>query len=133
MKYLLAIVTVVLAFSSLAQAKNAAAGKATQKSRTPASASFKVHACEGDALARADKLLRLYWMGESNAEVPNLSIDDTVKKVAPITSPDGKRKYDVLEVNGYVYKGSFRMRMIYALLGNECVVMGEEILDLSSL
>ena len=40
---------------------------------------------------------------------------------------------DVLEIGGSIYKGSYRMRLIYAQLPGECVPMGQEILELATL
>lgn len=40
----------------------------------------------------------------------------------------------VLEVPGFVYKANYRVRLLYASVqGDGCVLMGQEILDLSGL
>jgi pentose-5-phosphate-3-epimerase len=61
------------------------------------------------------------------------SVDDSASKIGTVAAIHGKRRYDVLEVWGNVYKGSYRMRFIYALVGPDCVLMGEEILEDASL
>jgi len=101
--------------------------------RPLASAQFKVHPCEADAVARADKLLRLHFSDDSNAtNIENLSIEPTVIKKAPVKPARGKGKFDVLEVTGYIYKGEYRMRFIYAQIKEECVLMGQEIFEIAN-
>jgi hypothetical protein len=39
----------------------------------------------------------------------------------------------VLEVWGHIYKGRYRMRLIYHPLAGECVLMGQEILEYADL
>ncbi len=51
--------------------------------------------------------------------------------VAPIKAPVGKGKFDVLEVTGYIYKAEYRMHFIYAQIPDSCVLMGQEIIELS--
>lgn len=97
--------------------------------RTPAS---KAHPCEADAKAKADKLLRLHHMDDSNAQnIPNFYIDDKVSKVAPLKRPGIKKPFDVLEVYGGIYKAEYRMRFIYAQIPDTCALMGQELLELS--
>jgi hypothetical protein len=64
-----------------------------------------------------------------------IEIDKSVKKLAPIRNPANKKQLlDVFEVWGYIYKGQYRMRFIYArLLPGECVLMGQEILEYAGL
>jgi len=56
-----------------------------------------------------------------------------------IAAPDKKLRYTVLETTALVGKmGEYRMRFIFAILGHtnpkqDCILMGEEILDMSSL
>ena len=46
----------------------------------------------------------------------------------------GKLLFDVLEVAGHIYMGTYRMRLIYARdLPDQCVLMGQEILELAKL
>jgi hypothetical protein len=44
-----------------------------------------------------------------------------------------KQLLDVLQVWGYIYKGQYRMRFIYARLPGECLLMGQEILEYADL
>lgn len=123
----------VLGLALLAPAFAQAAAKAEAPKRPLASADFKVHACEKDAIGRADHLLRLHLSGDSNAtDINDLSIEEKVTKKAPIKAPYGKGKFDVLEVNGNVYKGNYRMRFIYAQIKEECVLMGQELLEIAN-
>ena len=39
--------------------------------------------------------------------------------------------FDVLEIEGYIYKGIYRMRFIYAQSPGSCTPMGQEIIELS--
>jgi hypothetical protein len=111
----------------------AQAAKTEAPKRPLASAEFKVHPCEQDAIAKAGKLIRLHFMDDSNSnDIENLSIDEKVEKKAAIKSPVGKGKFDVLEVNANIYKASYRMRFIYAQIKESFVLMGQEILELSN-
>jgi hypothetical protein len=86
-----------------------------EKKSTPASATFKVHPCEADAIAKADKLLRLHHADDSNAKgIPDLSVADKVTKLAPIKELIGQEKFDALQVNGVTYGSLYCMRFIYA-------------------
>ena len=94
------------------------------------SATGAAHAgCAGDALVRAEPLLKLHFA--RGGEVPDFAISDVVKSLPPIRAPVGKGKFDVLEVRGYIYKSEYRMRFIYAQIPNDCVLMGQEIIELS--
>jgi len=101
---------------------------------TPAAAA--PHQCAVDAIAHAKELLRLHFLfgkpdsisKKTFSELPNWSIDDKVKQLSSIRALKGKGKLDVLEVYGYIYKASYRMRFIYAQ-GEGCTLMGQEILE----
>ena len=58
-----------------------------------------------------------------------------MKSLAPIRNPANRtQRFDVLELWGHVYKGRFRIRLIYAQgPGSECVLMGQEILEYADL
>lgn len=96
------------------------------------------HACASQVRKHAIKLFALHnQLDEATAES---SIDDEVIERSAVRSPDGKRKFAVLETTGFLGKmGIYRMRFIFAVLGksgkprNDCILMGQEILDLSSL
>lgn len=93
--------------------------------------------CASLVKAPAIKLFALHYE-LSDADAAN-SISDEVTELAPIRSPDGKRKYSVLQTDAYIGKmGYYRIRMIFAVLGKnspkeDCILMGQEILDMSSL
>lgn len=108
---------------------NALANTTSSKHRSPASTKYKVHRCEATALASANLLLPFYLASEAGVkyEYGDVLLKGTIK------SPNGKMKYDVLEVFGFVYKAEYRMRFIFANIGEDCLLMGQEILDMSSL
>jgi hypothetical protein len=58
-----------------------------------------------------------------------IAVEKTVRRLAPLKNPAGKHPYDVLEVWGTIYKGKYRMRFIYYQLPDECVLVGQEILE----
>jgi hypothetical protein len=91
------------------------------------------HACSSDAIARAKELLVFYRHPDDTGFAGQWSIDESSSKIGTVPAIHGKRRYDVLQVWGYVYKGRYRMRFIYALLGGKCVLMGEEIFEDSAL
>lgn len=85
--------------------------------------------CEGDAIAQAQKLLAFHSDGDDRAEVSK-----HVKALPSIINPTNrKQRFLVLEVMGFVYKGEYRMRFLYYPVGGDCVLMGQEVLELSSL
>jgi hypothetical protein len=103
----------------------------------------KGHPCEADAKARAAALLKLHFESDGVTLAPepgapkdgqdgsmmNWDLDATAKVLAPIQALVGKGKFDVLEVNGSIYKATYRMRFIYAQIPDSCVLMGQEILE----
>ena len=88
-----------------------------------------MHPCSADAVAQAKKLLVFYLHLDDGSTNMQWSVDDTARKIGEVSAIRGKRRLDVLEVWGNVYKGSYRMRFIYALVGGECTLMGEEIFE----
>jgi len=87
------------------------------------------HHCSNAAVEQAKKLLAFHFGPDNRIE-----IDRSVKVLTPIHNPANKEQLlDVLEVWGYIYKGLYRMRFIYARLPGECVLMGQEILEYASL
>jgi hypothetical protein len=87
------------------------------------------HHCSSAATEQAKKLLAFHFGPDNRIE-----IDKSVKELAPIHNPaNWKQLFDVLEVWGYIYKGQYRMRFIYARLPGECILMGQEILEYAGL
>jgi len=83
------------------------------------------HHCSSAATEQARKLLAFHFGSDHRIE-----IDKFVKKLAPIHNPsNNKQLLDVLEVWGYIYKGQYRMRFIYAQLPGECILIGQEIME----
>lgn len=87
-------------------------------------------ACRGDAVAQARKLLAFHSGGDDRAEVD----ESSVKALPGLRNPaNPKQRFLVLEVMGFIYKGNYRMRLIYYPSANDCVLMGQEILELANL
>ena len=64
------------------------------------------------ATEQAKKLLAFHFGPDNRME-----IGKSVTKLAPIRNPANKKQLlDVLEVWGYIYKGQYRMRFLYARL-----------------
>lgn len=84
-----------------------------------------VHPCQASAIKQAKNLL-IFHIGFEDERI-YISEDVTLRK--PIKNPVGEDYYDVLEVIGYLYKGQYRMRFIYAKNMQECLLMGQELLE----
>jgi hypothetical protein len=84
--------------------------------------------CSSSATEQATKLLAFHFGSDDRIE-----IDKSVKELAPLHNPRNKKQsFNVLEVWGYIYKGQYRMRFIYAQQRGECILMGQEILEYAS-
>ena len=100
---------------------------AMAEAQSPAAA--PPHRCSTAAIEQAQKLLTFHFGPDGRIE-----IDKSVTVLAPIRNPANRvQRFDVLEVWGHIYKGDYRMRLIYARLPNECVLMGQEVLEHASL
>jgi hypothetical protein len=88
------------------------------------------HACAGDALKRAEALLKFH-VQDSGAEAHRIEIAKDAKLLKPIRTPASKGKFDVLEVYGFIYKAEYRMHFIYAQIPVTCALMGQEIVEMS--
>lgn len=85
------------------------------------------HPCAGDATKQALKLLKFHTDSDDRGTVDERG----VKQIGSVKAARGKGRFDVLEVPGSVYKASYRMRMIYAQIPGSCVLMGQEVFELS--
>ncbi len=86
-------------------------------------------ACEKQSVEQARKLLNFHVGGDDRIE-----IDPNVKTLPSIKNPAAPaQKFDVHEVWGSIYKGSYRMRLIYYRTGTDCLLMGQEVLELARL
>ena len=100
----------------------------------------KDHGCAARARNLALELMRLHYNSDNIAtqskdpaiEMQNASIEKSVKTLKPIKTPAGNGVFDVLEVIGDIYKTSYRMRFIFVQDKGACLLMGQEILDLSN-
>ena len=60
--------------------------------------------------------------------------ESSVRQLPSIVNPANKKqRFLVLETWGHIYKGNYRMRLIYYPMQKECVLMGQEILELANL
>ena len=99
------------------------------------------HACNEDAKSHAIALLKFHFNSDiiqpdgttkgEPVQPENSSVDDTAKVLAPVKALVGKSKFDVLEINGYIYKATYRMRFIYAVNSKSCILMGQEVFEVS--
>jgi hypothetical protein len=81
--------------------------------------------CSSNAVAQAKKLLDFHVGGDDR-----ITIDPNVKELPPLRNPANPRqKFQVLEVQGAIYKAQYRMRLIYFRSGAECILMGQEVLE----
>ncbi len=87
------------------------------------------HPCDGDVAVRAAKLLRLHY-DDSGNEL-QFSLDDVPQELASIKALQGKGRFDVLEINAHVNKATYRMHFIYAQIADSCLLMGQEIIEVS--
>ena len=116
------------AAAAIALAAATVSGQASAPASPKASAQGP-HRCAASATEQARKLLAFHLGSDSRIE-----IEPAVKQLPAIRNPANRRQqFDVLEIWGTVYKAQYRMRLIYARLPNECVLMGQEILENSSL
>jgi len=79
----------------------------------------QVHRCAPDATAQAKKRLAFHFGPDKR-----IAIGKDVKIPKPLKNPAGRGEFDVLEVLGYIYKGTYRMRFIYGRIFGECVLVG---------
>jgi hypothetical protein len=85
--------------------------------------------CAADAVVQAKKLLTFHRGPDDRIQV-----DPEVKELAPLRNPANKKQqFQVLEVWGSIYKGNYRMRLIYYPMDKSCLLMGQEILELATL
>ncbi len=89
------------------------------------------HPCAEDAKARAQNLLQFHFTDGEMSQVENIGVDDQVKVLAPVKAARGDGKFDVIEVIGHIYKADYRIHLLYAQIPDSCVLMGQEILELS--
>jgi hypothetical protein len=82
--------------------------------------------CAAGAIDRAKQLLTFHAGADDR-----MTIDKTAKKLPSIRNPESpNQRFEVLEVWGYIYKGKYRMRLIYYNSpATRCLLMGEEILE----
>lgn len=93
-----------------------------------AGAGAAVHPCAGHAIKQAKALLVFHSGAEADT-----SVDDDVQVRPPLRNPVNRRQFfDVLRVQGHVYRADYQMTLIYARVPGQCVLMGQEVLERSS-
>jgi hypothetical protein len=89
----------------------------------------KNHHCNENAIAQAKSLLQFH-AGKDDRMV----IESKALVLKPIKNPaNPKQMLDVLEVWGNIYKGRYRIHLIYAQTKDDCVLMGQEVLEYARL
>lgn len=84
--------------------------------------------CNKEATEQAKKLLAFHFGSDERIE-----IDPKIKELTPIRNPvNKKQQFAVLELWGYIYKGRYRMHLIYYRLPDSCLLMGQEVLEYAS-
>jgi hypothetical protein len=126
----LVLSTVVLA-CGISQGANE--GDKTSPSKKSLESTAKIHPCATDALSKALPLLKLH-AGYSKSDYPieDKNINKNVKAVGTTKLLVGKGVVDVLEVTGYIYRSTYRMRFLYAKIPGTCVLMGQELFEASN-
>ena len=89
------------------------------------------HPCAEDAKARAQKLLQFHFTDGDMSPVQNIGVDDQVEILPSVKAARGNGRFDVIEVIGHIYKADYRIHLLYAQIPDSCVLMGQEILELS--
>ncbi len=87
------------------------------------------HPCEADARQKAEKLLALHLDNAGAISADN--IDQTVRLLKPVKALKGDGRFDVLEVDAFVTRATYRTRFIYAQINDTCLLMGQEILEVA--
>jgi hypothetical protein len=83
------------------------------------------HRCADDARQLAMSLLSHHVSPTEHT----VHIDSKVSVLTPVRHPSKRNLVlDRIEVWGFVYKGHFRMRMLYLRGTKECHVVGQEVL-----
>lgn len=99
------------------------------------------HHCAADAVKRGGELLQFYWNDgdQKLADQPGepvegssdmaWSIDPEPTVQPPVKSAGTSESYDVLQVFAYVYKATFRIRLLYVQDPSSCSLAGFELLS----
>ena len=91
--------------------------------------SLNAQQCSGEALSQAERLLAFHVDDDDRA-----AVDSAVRVLPSIRNPaDPSQRFSVYEVWGLVYRAEYRTRLIYYRLEDDCLLMGQEILEQASL
>ena len=84
--------------------------------------------CQAQALEDARKLLAFHRDNDPRVEVQANSVQQLPDLANPV---DKRQHYRVVQVMGSIYKANYRMRLIYHHTAGICLLMGQEVLELS--
>lgn len=88
-----------------------------------------VHPCAAAATKQAQHLLSFHFSLDERME-----IDKAVKFLFPIKNSVNKNQmFDVIKVWENIYKGLYRMRLIYAQMKGDYLLMEQEVLEFANL
>lgn len=93
-------------------------------------------ACAEDAAARAESLLKFHVT--DGGKSPEMAEDVAPVDIGEVTDRGnlkplrGPGRYVVLEVIGHVIKAEYRIHLIYADMQDQCLLMGQEIVEVDS-
>lgn len=91
--------------------------------------SLHAQQCADEAVWQAAKLLSFHTEGDERA-----AVDSAATELPSIPNPANEdQQFAVFEVWGYVYKAEYRMRFMFYRLEDECILMGQEIIERASL
>ncbi|MCP8937640.1 hypothetical protein NK718_03875 [Alsobacter sp. SYSU M60028] len=95
----------------------------------PAAARAADPQCASQAREQARALLAFHVGPDIGSPV---DVAPDVRVLPPVRALAGSHRFAVLELWGSVYKARYRMRLIYHVLGPDCVLMGQEIFEASA-
>lgn len=61
-------------------------------------------------------------------------IDPKVKYLSPMVNPvNSQQRFQVVAVTGFIYKAQYHMQFLYYPIDDDCVLMGQSIIEYASL
>lgn len=81
--------------------------------------------CAGQARSQAQRLLAFH-----HGEDDRIAIDDRIEVLAAHPDPVGEADDLVaLQLRGHIYRANYRLRMIFRTMGENCVLIGQEVFE----
>lgn len=75
-----------------------------------------VHQCSADAVKQAGNLLDFFLRSRDGSVDERRELQGQARNIGTVSAIRGKKRYDVLEVLGHVYKSTYRIHIIYAVV-----------------